>query len=221
MKNNMLLKHVVAIATLLLNLIHAQANAALTSRDLVLGSGDGLLTYDDQTNFEWLDVTQTLNMSFNQVVSELNPSGVFAGFNLASDANLQALFTSGGWSGASNVNYFNDPDRFNEATAIVSLLGRTTVNYSVNSTYGMLSDVQSSKQYYGFIYSYTDATIPYQSSSWHNVFAQPRDVPSDYIGTFLYRVAVVPESETYAMLLAGLGLLGFTMRRREKNKAAN
>lgn len=64
MKNNMLLKHVVAIATLLLSLIHAQANAAFTSRDLVLGSGDGLLTYDDQANFEWLDVA-TLNLLIN------------------------------------------------------------------------------------------------------------------------------------------------------------
>lgn len=215
MKNNLFLKQVVAVTALLPCLMSGQANAALTSRDLVIGSGDGLLTYDDQTNFEWLDVTQTLNMSFNQVVGELSTSGAFAGFNLASDANLQALFASGGWSGASNVNYSNDPDRFNEASVIVSLLGRTTINYSVNSTYGMVSDVQGSKQYYGFMYSYSDAINPYHSSSWHNNFSQARDVPSDYIGTFLYRVTTaVPEPETYALMLAGLGLIGFRMRKQ-------
>lgn len=32
--------------------------------------------------------------------------------------------------------------------------------------------------------------------------------------------AAIPEPETYAMLLAGLGLLGFTARRRKQNAAA-
>ena len=31
------------------------------------------------------------------------------------------------------------------------------------------------------------------------------------------QVAVVPEPETYAMLLAGLGLVGFMARRRKQN----
>ena len=34
-------------------------------------------------------------------------------------------------------------------------------------------------------------------------------------------IATVPEPETYAMLLAGLGFVGFTVRRKERNKAAN
>ena len=33
-------------------------------------------------------------------------------------------------------------------------------------------------------------------------------------------VGVVPEPETYAMLLAGLGLLGFAARRRKQKEAA-
>ena len=31
-------------------------------------------------------------------------------------------------------------------------------------------------------------------------------------------IAAVPEPETYAMLMAGLGFIGFTVRRRKKNK---
>ena len=34
------------------------------------------------------------------------------------------------------------------------------------------------------------------------------------------RVAAIPEPETYAMLLAGLGLLGFAARRRKQTEAA-
>ncbi|MDO8413035.1 MAG: PEP-CTERM sorting domain-containing protein [Gallionellaceae bacterium] len=36
-------------------------------------------------------------------------------------------------------------------------------------------------------------------------------------GSFHVNVAPVPEPETYAMLLAGLGLMGFSVRRRNKN----
>ena len=37
--------------------------------------------------------------------------------------------------------------------------------------------------------------------------------------TTLYSMAPVPEPETYAMLLAGLGLVGFMARRRNAQRA--
>jgi hypothetical protein len=39
-----------------------------------------------------------------------------------------------------------------------------------------------------------------------------------YGGTLTLNVSPVPEPETYALLLAGLGLLAFTARRKENNK---
>lgn len=39
-----------------------------------------------------------------------------------------------------------------------------------------------------------------------------------YSGTLTMNVSPVPEPETYALLLAGLGLLAFTARRKENNK---
>lgn len=39
----------------------------------------------------------------------------------------------------------------------------------------------------------------------------------DNVGALLDNVSLVPEPETYAMLLAGLGLLGFMARRRKEN----
>lgn len=40
------------------------------------------------------------------------------------------------------------------------------------------------------------------------------------VGTWDVTVTAVPEPETYAMLLAGLGLLGFVARRRKQQEAA-
>lgn len=41
---------------------------------------------------------------------------------------------------------------------------------------------------------------------------------STFTGTFASPVAAVPEPETYAMMLAGLGLVGFLARRRKSGK---
>jgi hypothetical protein len=41
-----------------------------------------------------------------------------------------------------------------------------------------------------------------------------------YSGTLNISVSAVPEPETYAMMLAGLGLLGFVARRRKKTESA-
>lgn len=44
-----------------------------------------------------------------------------------------------------------------------------------------------------------------------------QNLGGDNVGALLDNVSVVPEPETYAMLLAGLGLLGFMARRRKEN----
>jgi hypothetical protein len=42
-------------------------------------------------------------------------------------------------------------------------------------------------------------------------------VTDDFVFGEPTTIAVVPEPETYAMLLAGLGLLGFITRRKKRN----
>jgi len=55
------------LALLLLSLASSSAQAQLVSRDLVPGSGDGLVTFDSATGLEWLDITETLGASFVEI----------------------------------------------------------------------------------------------------------------------------------------------------------
>lgn len=67
--------------------------------------GDGLLTYDDVNQREWLDVTESLllnfdvspfNNAYSNIVAETMPGGVFEGFHVAGSADVIALGQSAG-----------------------------------------------------------------------------------------------------------------------------
>jgi len=64
--------------------------------------GDGLLTYDDVNQREWLDLSQTLRLNFppnfliSDVVMELEPGGMFEGFTWANIEDVVAFAQSAG-----------------------------------------------------------------------------------------------------------------------------
>ena len=63
-------KLVAGLATVLFFLGGAgMLSATLISTDLIEGSGDGLLTFDTETLLEWLDLTETTNQSYNDVMA--------------------------------------------------------------------------------------------------------------------------------------------------------
>lgn len=198
------------------------ANAALSARDWQ-SAGDGLLTFDDQSRLEWLDVTQTVNMSFNRVLGQLASGGTFEGFRVATSDQVRALFVSGGWTGSFNVHYNNAPGLHTEAVSIVSLLGETTASYDPYATYGMVSDTRpGGENFYNAMYAFDSPSIPHYASAWINAFATSPDNSFDHVGTYLYRevAAPIPEPETYALMLAGLGMLAIVHRRRRAGPAS-
>ena len=48
-------------------LVSVQSNAALVERDL-FSPGDGLVTFDSSSGLEWLDMSLTLELSYNDVI---------------------------------------------------------------------------------------------------------------------------------------------------------
>jgi hypothetical protein len=74
----------------------ACAPPALEVADLVPGSGDGLITRDPVSGFEWLDVTETIGATPEQVT---DPAGPWrqAGWQLATPRQICALFEHAGF----------------------------------------------------------------------------------------------------------------------------
>lgn len=80
----------------------------------------------------------------------------------------------------------------------------------------------------GFVYAVgtgTSATFRYASIIWGGPGALQADGDNEINGVLGLKedftpTAAIPEPETYAMLLAGLGLLGFAARRRKLKEAA-
>lgn len=68
-------------------------NAAVSERDF-LAPGDGLLTYDDINQQEWLDLTATLDWSLAELYEAIAPHGPLRGFSIATVEDLVGLANS-------------------------------------------------------------------------------------------------------------------------------
>lgn len=129
-------------------------------------------------------------------------------------ADLDALFTTGAFIGAIAVDAAFTP-------TVSNVSGGSPVSVSPGGGPGGIFDFRF------------DLTGPKQarltaneSVSWTATFANPVNLTSSSFalhvqsltdaqgGSAWYTVSAVPEAETYAMLIAGMGLLGFMARRR-------
>jgi hypothetical protein len=115
--------------------------------------------------------------------------GTLTGLNLSTDANGQVI------SGQDQF-YVNGP------TVIAGLEAYTSSFTMAHSQYdqGVLYSTYSRFVTYGYMYA--------------PVYGGLAEGMSNMSGSGQWTVTSVPEPETYAMLLAGLGLVGFAVRRR-------
>ena len=67
------------------SILGSEANSAIVEADWQ-AVNDGLLTEDTSTGLKWLDLTETANMSFNDVSALLGAGGTFDGFRYATSA---------------------------------------------------------------------------------------------------------------------------------------
>lgn len=187
--------------------------AAVISRDWKT-PGDGLLTYDDVNQREWLDLTQTSLVQFpganreakyQYVASQTLPGGLFTGFHIAKSADLTQLAISAGI----------DPNTTSFAanalpTMELGLLLPFTSQFPNGSKIaaGLLDEISSPpiSMRLGALFVVTTVSGPngeagLRNSTIDDLLASP--LPS----VFLFRQAV-PEPSGFALMLVCVALRG-------------
>jgi len=174
-------------------------------------------TTDTSTGLDWLDVTETVGLSYEHVSSQLGEGGMFAGYEYATADQIKQLFTN--WTGASTADgrvTYHIGEGSNSVDGLIQLLGNTNKIYTSSDSHatftrGMLADV------YGLdpAISHYVAMLMDEDEGLYDRFDYLRVPVNAYYefttdsqtGSFLVRSATVPEPAGIAlMLLALVGL---------------
>lgn len=213
--------------------------AALPSNAAIVEHGSYFT--DTTDNLDWLNNTPLAGQSYNSVLGGFG-GYTAAGWRIATTSELTSLVgnyvmpfaaTSYPWTTSSDA-----PGTYDSAYSLIELLGinvafgsppdpRSTLGrYRTDltgiSTQGVYDDGDSSMvgvfnlSAYTYPGTTTSPTALVQISPDSNY---PDDFHGQNVSVMLVRTTAVttavPEPETYTMLLAGLGLIGFMVRRRK------
>ena len=210
----------------------APAHAALITTDWLV-PGDGLVVRDTTSGLEWLNLTQTANLSYAQVSAELGAGGGFEGWRYASNAEVVGLF--GDYFGISlaaafygELPAFVDPGvRLASETLSDGVSGGSDIN-SPNANYrliGFTADVRDNGNPFvlGARSRWTDTdyftvrdpldTLDY--AGWDpNALITDTTFAHEWVGSYLVRPTAVPLPAAAWLLGSGLLLLAGGLRRK-------
>jgi hypothetical protein len=200
--------------------------AAVISRDWKT-PGDGLLTYDDVNQREWLDLTESRIASFpgttfqqriENAVAELQPGGKFESFKQAKTLDLRAFSSSAGI----DIDSLDFAKNQSPTTILIDLVGASVRNVGLVQSYGFLDEpaMIGSLPNVGMLSVDPDTATTGRAGLY---FGIPGDLAtSANTGLWLYRVVPEPQSGTCLSILVALELLmcrALTKRQRCKSSA--
>ncbi len=192
------------------------AHATLIEQDLN-AVGDKLITLDTVTGLEWLDVTSTLNLSYNQ--AELTAFVTAQGFRHANITDVVALYTN---VGVTNFSSFFAVSNFSGVQELLAKLGCTASCGSDNPLQWGLADLSSPSPTLAQSSSLL-SNVPGASALAYMGFSPPskEDWFGPGVGNYLIRAAIessggatVSEPPSSALLVGGISALAWFRRRR-------
>lgn len=199
-------------------------------------------TTDTTSGLDWLDVTASQGLSYNEVVSQMGSGGLFEGWRYASTNELYGLFLNTGATLTYTLTNTYVPENEN-FDLLIQMLGPTD---SANLTFdadgllvgqsctdsGVVCDSSDTyavngmtdysfvagdfnNQYYSTLVDVDESfTDPFFDRYYSDYSYLDRDMGHDLIGSFLVRTSSVPEPSSLALL--GLGILGLMFGSRRK-----
>lgn len=197
----------------------------------------GQFSTDSKTGLDWLDVTATAGLSYAQVLAGAG-GWLSQGWRYANGNEIRSLFSQ--YVGTGPENMYSD--NYSTAQRIIRQMGVSNscgnsegVNIFVATCGNQISidaffndGTDNRTVGLGELLARQPGTFSQTGSRWvvyDDFWTFGPGVPSWSVGygSFMVRTTVsspVPEPETYALMLTGLGLIGATARRRQQKSKA-
>jgi len=197
--------------------ISISANAAVVSTDWQ-NLGDNLITHDTVSGFDWLDLTETNTLSFNQVSGQLGAGDQFQGFRYATESEVVALWANFAVNLAAGApTSFAGPDSGVQGAA--STLGNIFPEFSTFSFLAGASGIigEASSPTSNWVLGAAITTPPSVQTTYYSKGQLDADNATGltYVGSYLVRPAVVPLPAAVWLFGSGLlGLIGLARRRK-------
>ena len=215
-------------AVLTATLIAGPASAQFVTSDSHFGA-DSIVT-DTLSGASWLNLNFTMGLSFDSVAVQLALNPAYADFRVATVDEVDLMFHDAGFSSDIPRGDLTDPVRLAAGRSFADAFVGRQVGPTSEQFYGrttnasrILTPPGESPLYYFWASGVTvDSTSQFASTSYDDITGGYGGSAIPSMGTWLISrtaVAPVPESSTYALMLAGLGSLAFVARRRKANWA--
>jgi len=173
---------------------------------------------DSTSGIEWLNVTASLDKSYNYVSSNLGTGGLYDGWAYATGEQLSTMMFN--YTGEGETNPLNKKITYSNSIDLEPLVTALGITKTYGRVFGLLADEKrSGKHYYGVI----DAEITYVGGDDFKAhYGYKSDtVDKSYIGSYLVRIAdITPIPVPAAAFLFAPALIGFMGLRRKAAKNA-
>ena len=186
----------------------SSANAALFQSDMIPNSGDGLLTIDTTTNLEWLDLTETANLSFIEVSGGVGDYTTTLGFRYATLEEVTNLYLA---AGVTEFGLDQVPSNIPAAELLLDLMGCLEVCSGTLFGAAGLTSTSISTITHSLPFFQLNTTVG--ARFWVGVNGVTDSSSDASRGSYLVR-SVVPVPAAVWLFGSGLlGLIGFARRK--------